>query len=182
MNLFFLLVVLFPVGIGRAIGGVKKGSDFSESSDSRWKAEEVCLDSRNACIRYVFPVLELDKSMSRGVKLENWRESRFCNCAMPSQEKLGYLQYFHIPKCGTSINWFLRDYFGNCEEDESSDPCPRWLSNEQEQREGLCGGRLFSCMGHSVNPNLAEEVLNGTHFLNAFTLLREPFSRIQSAH
>ena len=129
MNLFFLLVVLFPVGIGRAIGGVKKGSDFSESSDSRWKARR-SLSGFKKCLHSIcISVLELDKSMSRGVKLENWRESRFCNCAMPSQEKLGYLQYFHIPKCGTSINWFLRDYFGNCEEDESSDPCPRWLSN-----------------------------------------------------
>ena len=54
------------------------------------------------------------------------------------------------------------------------------VHGRSKNKRRICGGRLFSCMGHSVNPNLAEEVLNGTHFLNAFTLLREPFSRIQS--
>lgn len=53
------------------------------------------------------------------------------------------LQYLHIPKAGTSVNWFLRDYFGSAcasafssssdrtaavtEQQEEGNPCPEWL-------------------------------------------------------
>lgn len=127
------------------------------------------------------------------------------SCLFPRQERLDALQYLHIPKAGTAINWFLHDYFHCSGEDEvspSPDPCPRWLETvsmqltteyrskesaphwymssvqAEEQREGLCGGRLFSCMGHSVNPLLPALVVDSE--ANLIVFLRSPWVRIQS--
>lgn len=49
---------------------------------------------------------------------------------------------------------------------------------ESQQSEGLCNGRLFSCMGHSVSSDLPNIVLGSP--TNAITFLREPFARLQS--
>jgi hypothetical protein len=43
---------------------------------------------------------------------------------------------------------------------------------------GLCGGRLFSCMGHSVNPSLPQLVISDETYLVVF--LRSPWGRLQS--
>jgi hypothetical protein len=43
---------------------------------------------------------------------------------------------------------------------------------------GLCNGRLYSCMGHHVQPNLPNIVLHENN--NIITLLRHPWSRLQS--
>jgi hypothetical protein len=47
-------------------------------------------------------------------------------CTMPPQEKLPTLQFLHIPKTATSINWFLHDYF-DCLPPNASSPCMKWL-------------------------------------------------------
>jgi hypothetical protein len=96
---------------------------------------------------------------------------------MPPQQRLQSLQYLHIPKAGTSLNWFLHDYF-DCLDANATSPCMKWLETEEEQKKGLCNGRLFSCLGHSVNPSLPQLVIYGeTHLI---TFLREPWRRIQS--
>ena len=41
------------------------------------------------------------------------------------------IQFFHIPKTGTSINWFLHDYF-NCLERNATQPCMKWLETVRE--------------------------------------------------
>jgi len=51
---------------------------------------------------------------------------------MPPRQKEEVLQYLHIPKTGTSLNWFLRDYFNFLSEEElktnsMTDPCLNWL-------------------------------------------------------
>lgn len=51
---------------------------------------------------------------------------------------------------------------------------------EEQQKAGLCNGRLFSCMGHAVTPDLPTIVLNSP--TNVITFLREPFARLQSGN
>ena len=47
-------------------------------------------------------------------------------------------QYFHIPKTGTSINYFLHDYFDNCSTyAHKISPCPVWLSEPGEFERGF---------------------------------------------
>jgi hypothetical protein len=77
---------------------------------------------------------------------------------MPPQNKLPLIQFLHIPKTGTSINWFLHDYFDSLPENATV-PCMKWLGTvshpfilfsffvkKEEQLPGLCDGRLLSCM------------------------------------
>ena len=63
--------------------------------------------------------------------LTNWSYNEICQCMFPPQSnatKLKVIQYLHIPKTGTSFNYFLHSYFDNCSTDETH-PCPHWLTN-----------------------------------------------------
>ena len=63
--------------------------------------------------------------------LTNWNYNEICQCMFPPQSnatKLKVIQYLHIPKTGTSFNFFLHSYFDNCSTDETH-PCPHWLTN-----------------------------------------------------
>jgi hypothetical protein len=135
-----------------------------------------------------------------------------------SKQRKPALQYLHVPKAGTSVNWFLRDYFGgacaseqlhNTSRDRGSsqledNPCPEWLHTvsfapsdaltaanlatiefvlqllqSDLMERGLCGGRLFSCQGHRVRPDLPSQVISrsNTYLL---TFLRRPWERALS--
>ena len=63
--------------------------------------------------------------------LINWTYNEICRCMFPPHSnatKLKVIQYLHIPKTGTSFNFFLHSYFDNCSTDETH-PCPHWLTN-----------------------------------------------------
>jgi len=96
-------------------------------------AQDICINSRDTCLNFVLPVIELQKFLLFSSNLTDWHYNEACGCFLPPQTKLSNLQYFHIPKSGTSINWFLRDYFDDCEGGSpsliSEDPCPSWLTN-----------------------------------------------------
>jgi hypothetical protein len=64
------------------------------------------------------------------------------SCMLPTTvRRKPALQYLHVPKAGTSVNWFLRDYFGEACASEGlmhntsgdrgprleDNPCPEWL-------------------------------------------------------
>lgn len=114
-----------------------KGDDqavvVDESTNPIELARQICINSRDTCLNLVFPLIELEKSSLFNIELNNWQYNEACGCPLPPQTKLSHLQYFHIPKSGTSINWFLRDYFDNCNSVNmgivslSEDPCPLWL-------------------------------------------------------
>ena len=63
--------------------------------------------------------------------LTNWSYNEICQCMFPPQTNatmLKVIQFLHIPKTGTSFNFFLHSYFDNCSTDETH-PCPYWLTN-----------------------------------------------------
>lgn len=107
-------------------------------------ASEICRNSGNKCTKLVRPLIELQKFSLFNSELKDWTHNEACGCHMPPQLKLPNLQYFHVPKCGTSINWFLIDYFDDCGRIEAvhsprQEPCPRWLQNVRITVE------LYSC-------------------------------------
>lgn len=101
-------------------------------------AKQICINSRDTCQNLVFPLIELEMHSLFNSELKDWRYNAACGCSLPPQIKLSHLQYFHIPKSGTSINWFLRDYFDNCNVDLGSslsdDPCSSWLETVNAHR------------------------------------------------
>ena len=51
-------------------------------------------------------------------------------CDLPPRDQQPLLQYLHIPKTSTSINWFLHDYFDCFNQfNDSNEPCSKWLEN-----------------------------------------------------
>lgn len=148
-----------------------------ESADAHTSAALLCEDKAASCYPILSGALELEKHRAFGSALQGWVESSLCKCLMPPREKQEMLQYLHIPKTGTSINWFLHDYFDNCGANESN-PCPNHLTRLDSGDEGLCDGRLFSCAGHRVSSALPEVVLSRP--TNLLTMLRDPYKRLQS--
>jgi len=140
-------------------------------------SEVGCAGKRISCSYFARPLIELQKHELFGGPLHSWRYCDTCRCMMPPQTRLDKIQFLHIPKTGTSINWFFHDYF-DCAISNSSQPCSQWLESEVEQRQGLCNGRLFSCMGHAVHPSLPELVIKTETYL--VILLRHPWERMQS--
>ena len=117
-----------------------------------------CKNEYESCVPLASGAIELQMSVKYGNRLKNWLWNDLCNCSFPPREKQPALQYLHIPKSSTSINWFLHDYF-NCSNDNSaSNPCSSWLLTPEDQKKGLCEGRLFSCAGHRVDKSLPDVV------------------------
>ena len=64
--------------------------------------------------------------------------TKFCGlilnirCHLPPRKKEETLQFLHIPKTGTSVNWFLRDYF-DCTVSNDSNPCDEWLQTVKNE-------------------------------------------------
>jgi hypothetical protein len=152
---------------------------------------------RKSCFRTLEPALALRRALeSENSAPKDWRFDKTCGCHLPPRQALTVIQYLHIPKTGTSINWFLHDYYGHfCHKPNSTlltsnfgpeedgtlpvPPCPRWLSSPEEANKGLCGGRLFSCAGHRVHPHLPQAALEGTAGA-LLTFVRHPWDRVQS--
>lgn len=122
-----------------------------ESTNPMELSRQICINSRDSCQNLVLPLIQLEKYSLFNIKLDNWRHNEACGCLLPPQTKQSYLQYFHIPKSGTSINWFFRDYFENCNDEVnvrvnvSGDPCPTWL-------ETVSTAHLMSiCLSHCIS-------------------------------
>jgi hypothetical protein len=168
--------------------------DIYNDSDPLILAQQGCRGQYPSCMAMSVPVLRLAMNRQFQHPLSGWQYSEYCQCNMPPQDKQHVLQYLHVPKSGTSINWFLHDYFDNCtSSDGSSDeggddgdgdgsqessPCPQHLAKPIDQITGLCEGRLYSCAGHRVSADLPRLTIHSS--TNLLTMLRHPFNRLQS--
>lgn len=148
-----------------------------DSTNPEDLARTGCNQDYESCYHIAVAAIQLQKSRMFSSALEGWSWSDTCGCSLPPREKQQVLQYLHIPKSSTSINWFLHDYF-ECTAQNSTEPCPRWLRNHDEQKQGLCNGRLFSCAGHRVSEELPVIALGGS--TKMLTMLRHPWYRLQS--
>ena len=134
MHLIIYLTVWYCKLTSIAAESFEQEVAVQESTNPLELTKKLCVNSRNTCSNFVHPIIELQKFHLYNTELKDWVPSAACGCMLPPQLKLPHLQYFHIPKCGTSLNWFLRDYFDNCDiqspnEAHSNDPCPSWLEN-----------------------------------------------------
>jgi hypothetical protein len=203
---FFTLAV---IGESEEEVTVKNGDavtfNIYEDSDAFQLGLAGCKNEPDNCMYLAVNAIERYKSGLYGSQLEGWRYNEVCKCQMPPRpEKQELLQFLHIPKTGTSLNWFLHDYFiEDCGANESPDPCPRHLANVRsaasyivdvssdddfhdhycifvqysDQTSGLCNGKLFSCAGHRVAAELPKLVF--TTRTNMLTMLRHPWYRLQ---
>jgi hypothetical protein len=157
--------------------------DIDEFGDPELMAAETCKNEHVSCMYVAVNAIERHQAIIYNKELKDWRFNEHCNCNLPprnSSAKHDILQFLHIPKTGTAFNWFLHDYFDNCttDADTSDEPCTRWLSVATDQVNGLCDGRLYSCAGHRVAPNIYQ-VTNQMR-TNMVTLLRHPWARLSS--
>lgn len=85
-----------------------------ESTDPYIDAQNGCKGAVSSCSRFAKPLIEIELNRKYARPFKNWRFSDFCQNWMPQQDKLTYIQHFHIPKTsGTSLTSFLFDYM-NC--------------------------------------------------------------------
>lgn len=98
--------------------------EFSEDSDIWEITEDACLGRPAYCKNLLYGSLELEMSKLYGKPLSSWKWSEPCGCMMPqNRTKLKHIQHMHVPKAGSSINWFFRDYF-DCDDQVEDVPCP----------------------------------------------------------
>jgi hypothetical protein len=160
--------------------------EIDEHSDPVAVAAESCRGEHASCMFVAANAIERYQALQYNKSLVGWRFNEHCNCSLPPRPaKQDILQFMHIPKTGTAFNWFLRDYFDNCTDGEGADdggdddePCTRWLRGPEDQVQGLCGGRLYSCAGHRVDPELV--AVAASLRTNLVTLLRHPWARLSS--
>ena len=125
-----LIILAAVTNLFKTCEGFEQEVLVQESTDSIALSKQICAYSTFTCTNFVRPVIELQKHEKYGHDLLGWRFNDACKIFLPPQVKLPVLQYFHIPKSGTSINWFLRDYFDGCGvKSKEEDPCPVWLKN-----------------------------------------------------
>mgnify|MGYP003387052401 FL=1 len=75
-----------------------------------------CKNTISTCTRFAKPMLEiqLNKIYNKPLNQYGWKYDHICQTELPKQEKLSYLQHFHIPKTsGTALTSWLFDYM-NC--------------------------------------------------------------------
>lgn len=169
--------ILSIVTISSGIENDPIAFEITATSDVLEVASRGCQGQYQSCMRLAAPGIELYSHHNFGTPLDNWRYDKYCKCSMPKQEKLDIIQYLHIPKTSTSINWALHAYFEDCKVNMSN-PCSAFLTKPEELQRGLCRGHLFSCAGHVVSPHLPRETLSGK--TNLVTMLRHPWNRLQS--
>ena len=86
-------------------------------------AKEGCINGVISCYNLALPLIELKMNKLYNYSLNHWRYNPYCNCNMPSQDILPFIQFFHIPKTsGTAFNYILHDYVG-CPIANDSYPC-----------------------------------------------------------
>lgn len=151
-------------------------------------AKNNCKNEYPNCMNLAVPTIELilfekygKPLSSHGNHDQKWKYNQLCHCMFPPTpfQKPGLFQYFHIPKTGTSINFFLHDFFENCST-STKIPCPKWLTEPGEYQKGLCNSKLFSCGGHIVSEDFVSVTLNSP--TNLISLLRDPFERLRSTY
>ena len=136
MNVTFHLVVLLlsipiVVSVDQSVIADIQGLVVSVSTNPYLLAQDICKNSSDSCMYIAVNAIERKKSILLGEALEGWRLADQCHCMMPPRlAKLPLLQFLHIPKTGSSINWALAGYFDNCSETFSTlNPCPRHLTD-----------------------------------------------------
>lgn len=87
-----------------------------------------CQNRYPSCARLAVPSIQKFKNIKYGDELLNWRYNSHCQCDLPPQKALSKIQFVHIPKTGTSLNWILHSYFDNCLVNLSN-PCSSFLTN-----------------------------------------------------
>lgn len=99
----------------------------NETSDPIKVANEGCKNYERYCIFIAANSIQLFMAEHFNHKLIDWRYDDLCSCSMPPRyNRVEPLQYLHIPKCGTSFNWYLHNYFKECPRNETH-PCPQWM-------------------------------------------------------
>ena len=154
------------------------------------EAELLCkgaIDSCKAYVKFAIERLLVKKYGASATFLVNKKLdviNPICNILMPVREKPKIVEYLHIPKAGTSLNWILQNYWEDCLQSppDSGDPCPRWFDSLEDQMIGLCKGKLYTCNGHNVISAMTKFVEAGIDSPVAMvTMLRNPWDRLQSA-
>ena len=115
--------------------------NFDENSDPFVIAEESCQNEYMSCMYTAVNAVERVQALRYNKELKGWRYNEHCNCSLPPRlQKQEILQFFHIPKTGTALNWFLHDYFENCTDmmqtENGGEPCSRWLESSEQQVNG----------------------------------------------
>ncbi len=101
--------------------------EIEVDSDPNILAADGCVGQFPSCFPIASGSIELFKAKQFNLSLTKWKFNKYCNCSFPPRrEKLHIIQYLHIPKTGSSINWFLHDYY-DCFVN-SSNPCSSFLS------------------------------------------------------
>lgn len=101
---------------------------FDEYSDSEAVARNACIGKSSTCFVLASKAVERSISEQFGKELTGWRYNDICQCQLPSRKKIEVIQYLHIPKTATSINFFFQDYFDSCPKSDET-PCPFHISN-----------------------------------------------------
>ena len=131
LSIFSLLLTVASLEMDKKI-------EFDENSDPYLLAKDGCINEYESCMIMAEKSIERYQARMYNKELIGWRFNKYCDCSLPKRdEKLEVIQFLHIPKTGTSLNWFFRDYFGNCTDDinsesgdfSSEEPCVKWLSN-----------------------------------------------------
>lgn len=137
-------------------GSLSRTTVKIDRETSAWHlAREKCQNEREWCTNLVEPAIQLVMNNLYDYPLISWKWSETCKygnfclilnsiypiltlsfdrCLTPGlTENLNVIQYLHIPKSGTVINWYLRDYL-NCSADDLdfSPPCSEWLDTVSE--------------------------------------------------
>jgi hypothetical protein len=155
------------------------GLHLDATSDPYQLSLGLCQTLPRNCMYLAVNYLEREQARQFQLPLPGWIFDPLCNSMRPPRlEKLPYIQFMHIPKTGTSINWALHGYF-DCDVDELT-PCPISLRNKDERDRGLCDGRLFSCAGHVVSSLVGNATIANN--ANMFTMLRHPLKRLISSY
>jgi hypothetical protein len=102
---------------------------INASTDPYELAVQYCSERPPNCMHLVVNYIERVQARRLNLTLPGWSYDEHCKCYRPPRlEKLSYLQFMHIPKTGTSINWALHGYF-DCELSTRTDPCSQHLRN-----------------------------------------------------
>ena len=97
--------------------------DVTNKSTPHEIATNGCHDSVLSCYRLALPLIELAMNKRYGYSLDHWQYNPSCECSLPKQTSLHFIQFFHIPKTGgTAFNYLLHDYVG-CPIPEGTRPC-----------------------------------------------------------
>ena len=99
-------------------------------------ARSTCTGKYINCLPMVSHAVQVYQAKSFGIPLvagfDGWKQNDHCGCSIPAKPRtsMSMFQLVHIPKTGSSINYFLHDYFPGCElPNNATNPCPLALES-----------------------------------------------------